>query len=162
MCGVLYAYNFDGTPVNQTILSRFKAQRIRGTQGFGLYDRTEGNLVKDTTEKGILKWVKKYDSSDILFHHRTPTSTENVKNACHPFSTGKYFKNNYVVIHNGWILNSEALKVKHELEGIKYTSVQPNGDFNDSEALAWEFALYMEGKIPEMRCYGAVAMIAIA
>jgi len=154
--------DFNGKPVNQDVLARFRAQRHRGTEGFGLYDHQENNLVRSTTEDGIVKWLKKYPSSDILFHHRTPTSTINVKNACHPFSTGDHFPTNYILIHNGYLNGEDETYREHVRQGITYTSLQTNGTYNDSEVLLWEFARYMEGKVKHPKVYGAVAFICMA
>ena len=91
MCGIVYAEDFNGNPVNNSIMQIFDKQRHRGTQGFGLFDGQEMNMVHETKEDSILKWLVKYDSNQLLFHHRNPTSTINVKRAAHPFSTKKYF-----------------------------------------------------------------------
>ena len=121
------------------------------------------NLVRSTTEKGIKKWLKRYPSDNILFHHRFPTSTDNVKNACHPFSTGDFFKTNYVLVHNGHISNDDKLRQEHEARGIKYYSMQPDGfSFNDSEALLWDIALYLEGEQTELKATGNIAFICMA
>jgi len=54
------------------------------------------------------------------------------------------------------------MKIKHESLGIKYYSVQPDGSFNDSEALLWEVALYLEGKQDEVEARGRIAFICLA
>lgn len=163
MCGLLYATSFDGASVNDAILKRYKSQRLRGIEGFGIYDRSHHNLIKTPKEDKIINWLKKYKSSDLLFHHRLPTSTKNVKNACHPFSTGDFFKTNYIMIHNGWISNDDYLIDKHIKDfDIVYSSVQDDyTSFNDSESLLWDFALWKEGLIPHMQSAGAVAFICI-
>lgn len=97
-----------------------------------------------------------------MFHHRYPTSTDNTKTASHPFSTRKFFDTNYVLVHNGVISNSYELRKKHEELGIKYHSTQPNGRFNDSEALLWDVALYLEGQQEELTAKGTIAFICIA
>lgn len=96
-----------------------------------------------------------------MFHHRFPTSTDNVKNACHPFSTRDFFPTNYVLVHNGHIANASSLKTEHEKLGIVYYSTQPDGSFNDSEALLWDVALYLEGKQDELKAYGGIAFICL-
>lgn len=162
MCGIVYAKSLKNHPVNAHIIDQFMSQRSRGTQGFGLFDAEYGNMVKNPEEGGIISWLKKYPSKEILFHHRWPTSTDNVKNACHPFSTKDFFKTCYILVHNGWLTNADELKIEHEKLGIKYSSEQPDGKFNDSEALLWEFALYMEGKKDKIDTTGPVAFICIA
>lgn len=115
-------------------------------------------------EKRMKRWFKKdRNGSDmLLFHHRFPTSTINVKRAAHPFNTGDYFGNvTYVLVHNGVISNPKDLKTAHEAEGIKYQSILQDGTYNDSEALLWDFALTMEGKQDGLKAYGGIAFICI-
>jgi len=162
MCGIIYAESFDNRSVNNVIMNQYENQKNRGQEGFGLYDVDRNHLVRSTTEKGVMKYLKKHLSKQILFHHRLPTSTKNVKNACHPFSTGSYFPTNYVLVHNGWISNAWDLKRKHEELGITYHSVQEDGKFNDSEALLWDVALFLEGKQESLQARGPIAFICIA
>lgn len=143
-------------------MKQFQAQKHRGTEGFGVFDRECTRLVRATKQRKILGWLKNHPSKSLMFHHRYPTSTENVKNACHPFSTKNHFATNYVLVHNGHISNSRALKTEHEKLGIEYYSVQKDGRFNDSEALLWDVALYLEGKQTELKAYGNIAFICLA
>jgi predicted glutamine amidotransferase len=162
MCGIAYAHNLKGLAVNNDIMQQFDAQRHRGVQGFGLFDGQENNMVRSTTEDKILKWLVKYDSNLILFHHRFPTSTINVKRAAHPFSTKDYFGNTqYVMVHNGHISNASSLRKEHEKLGIKYYSVLEDDTFNDSEALCWDLALTLEGKQDKLQAYGGIAFICL-
>lgn len=163
MCGLVYAKSTKpGHSVNKAVISAFNHQRSRGTEGFGLYDGQYKHIIKSTTEKNIKKFLLRKPSTEILFHHRNPTSTPNVKNAAHPFSTKKMFgKTEYILIHNGIIYNADALAEKHAEFGVVYSSSQPSGKFNDSEALLWEFALWMEGWIDKMEAYGSIAFICI-
>lgn len=162
MCGIIFAESFDGNPVNQLVMKQFKAQQHRGVQGFGVFDKQCARLVRNTKKKKIMRWLKNHPSSSIMFHHRFPTSTDNVKNACHPFSTKDHFKTQYILVHNGHIGNARALKVEHEKLGIEYYSTQSDGRFNDSEALLWDVALYLEGKQDELKAYGGIAFICLA
>lgn len=94
-------------------------------------------------------------------HHRFPTSTANVRNACHPFSTKDFFENNYVAVHNGVVHNTLELRELHEKLGIEYVSKQDSGRFNDSEALAYDLALYLEGFTTKLTARGSIAFIII-
>lgn len=162
MCGIVYANDFRGKPVNNLVLDVFDAQRKRGLQGFGLFDGQEGNIVKSKGEDKILRWLVKYDSSLLLFHHRFPTSTPNEKKAAHPFTTKKHFgKTQYILVHNGHISNDLRLRGEHAKLGIAYQSVLPSGKFNDSEALLWDVALYLEGKQDKLKAYGSIAFICL-
>jgi len=162
MCGIILAESFDGLDVNEFVAQQYEAQKHRGSEGFGFFDRTRNRLRKATKERKILSQLKNTPSSSIMFHHRWPTSTDNVKNACHPFSTKDHFDTNYVLIHNGHIQNSKELRVEHEALGITYNSVQPDDGFNDSEALLWDVALTLEGKQDELKAYGNIAFIVLA
>lgn len=161
MCGIVYCAGLDGQPVNKLVAQQFNKQRSRGTEGFGFLDNTSGHIIRATKERKILSKLRNRKSSDILFHHRYPTSTDNVKNACHPFSTRDFFDKKYVLVHNGWLTNAWELKTEHEKLGIQYASVQPDGRFNDSEALLWDVSLYLEGKQDTLKAEGAIAFICI-
>ena len=162
MCGLIYSASFKGKPVNNQIKQQYHLQKSRGRKGFGVFDGDFSHLIRKTGEDDILKWLDKYKSSDILFHHRQPTSTDNVKNACHPFSTRDHFKTNYILIHNGMITNSKWVKDDHEKLGIEYYSTQADKRFNDTEALSWDLALYLEGKQDKLETYGSIAFICLA
>lgn len=149
MCGLVYANSFDGSAVNKIVWDQFDKQRSRGVRGFGFFNGQY--TIKAAMEKRIKHKLesKKNQTDLLLFHHRLPTSTENVKQAAHPFNTGSYFgKTRYVLIHNGVISNSKDIREKHmKLKNpITYQSVLANGKFNDSEALLWDLALTLEGK----------------
>jgi hypothetical protein len=162
MCGLVYYQSLNQLAVNELVWDQYQKQKHRGTEGFGLFD---GQFtVKAAVEKRIKNWMKrdKNGSDMMLFHHRFPTSTINVKRAAHPFNTGDYFgKTKYVLAHNGVVRNPTELKEAHEKLGIKYQSVLADGTFNDSEALLWDFALLMESKQEEMKAYGGIAFICI-
>lgn len=164
MCGLVYANSFDGSSVNKLVWKQFDKQRSRGVQGFGFFNGRY--TIKAALEKRIKhKLESKRNQTDLLlFHHRFPTSTENVKRAAHPFNTGDYFGNvRYVLIHNGVVRNARSVREKHiALEKpIQYQSLLDNGKFNDSEALLWDFALTMEGKQKDLTAYGDIAFICI-
>lgn len=162
MCGIIYSQAFDGLPVNELVFDQYFDQRSRGHEGFGLFNGK--HLVHAAEESRIINWLskKKNESDMLLFHHRFPTSTINVRKAAHPFTTKDYFGDTeYVLIHNGVISNPKDLRTAHEALGITYHSVLDNGTFNDSEALAWDFALTMEGKQDKLKAYGGIAFIAM-
>lgn len=158
MCGIVYKHNFNGEPVNNDILQQFDEQRSRGTQGFGLFDGK--HIKRSANEDSILKWLVKYDAPMIMFHHRFPTSTINVKRAAHPMSTGKHFgKTQYILVHNGVIHNASELYKKHALLDITYSTELEDGSFNDSESLLWDMALVLEGQQDEPTVQGRMAFI---
>lgn len=107
------------------------------------------------------------ENDEVLFHHRMATSTPDVRNACHPFSTKNAFANQYIGIHNGVITNSYQLKDIHKALGIEYVSNQPPVGatqyvkFNDSEALIFDLARYFEGEVDELTATGNDAFIVL-
>lgn len=162
MCGIVYSKSLIGRPVNKTIMKKYQDQRHRGTDGFGFYSPETNRLTHHPKEGRIMKLLRRNKkATEVLFHHRMPTSTINVRNACHPFSTKEYFKYNYVVVHNGVLYNERSLKAEHERRGIDYVSEQEDGSFNDSEALAYDIARYLEGEVPNLKAQGSIAFIAI-
>lgn len=161
MCGIVYARNSLGKPVNRKVLKRFRAQRLRGTDGFGFYLPEVDRLTHSPRESTIVRQLKRFDSSEVLFHHRFPTSTKNVRNACHPFSTrlnDKLFKRRYILVHNGVVQNDTELEEAHSKLGISYVSDQ-GYTFNDSEALLYDIALTLEGKQDKMQAHGSIAFV---
>lgn len=154
------ARDFTDHAVNKIVWNQFEKQKSRGTEGFGVFDGK--HIFKTPKLKKMRGWIKNvnHKSDFIMFHHRWPTSTINVKRAAHPFSTGDFFGDTrYVLVHNGTITNPKQAQTAHEKLGIKYTSVLDNGTFNDSEALLWDFALTMEGKQEEMKVWGGIAFV---
>src|ERR1035438_1519749 len=119
MCGIAMKYNIDGTAVNEDIFNMYVDQRNRGKEGFGVFDVSEMNLVKNSNEDKMISWLSKYDSNFLVFHHRFPTSTLNTKRTAHPISTKGYFGNTqYVMVHNGIIYNDDDLHKAHTELGI--------------------------------------------
>lgn len=148
--------------MNSLVWNQFENQKSRGIEGFGAFD---GERIFKTPKlkkiRGYLK-NKKRQTDFLMFHHRNPTSTINVRRAAHPFSTGNYFGDTrYVMVHNGHVSNSYSLKKQHDALGINYTSVLDNGTFNDSEALMWDLSLTLEGKQDKLKAYGGIAFVAV-
>jgi glucosamine 6-phosphate synthetase-like amidotransferase/phosphosugar isomerase protein len=166
MCGICYAKSFTEQPVKSIIKNQFENQRNRGTDGFGFAAVYEGytDIVHRTTELDIKRALREANAREILFHHRLPTSTDNVKNACHPFkAVGLNTGHVYFVVHNGIISNDDELLADHRKHGIAYASKQPDGRYNDSESLANELMLCFEGKKKwkSFKARGSIAFIAL-
>ena len=83
------------------------------------------------------------------------------------------YRHKYYLVHNGMIQNALELKAKHEQMGINYVTLQlsqfrsfwgDSGKYyesNDSEALAHEFALFLEGKQEKIEARGDIAFICL-
>jgi len=180
MCGILYAKRNSTGSVSEELLKRYYIQRNRGVQGFGFIAIQNGKVVdveRFEDEQCAKKALKESKSSAILFHHRMPTSTPNYKDMTHPIVVkNKILDNDYYVVHNGVLRNEYALKLKHEKMGFVYTTNMRetlitetlNGStkketesFNDSESLAIEVALFLDGKQDSINTVGTVSFICI-
>ncbi len=124
------------------------------------------NYIRELKEHEILSALSKNMSSEILFHHRKPTSTSNTKETAHPISAiNDVYEHNYYLVHNGKVTNYEVLKNFHEHHyKIKYSTkvfdkIKKKDIFNDSECLLHELALYLEGKKTRMNIHGLSAFI---
>jgi len=180
MCGIIAINKKDN--IIKSLLKRYEKQKSRGQEGFG-YVAIKDNQVIDYQRKQSEGEIKKClndlqakNPDLILFHHRYPTSTINLPETAHPIKV-KTGENDLYVIHNGIINNAKELKAKHESQKIAYntevierTEYKTNGQsyytankktFNDSEALAHDLALYLEGKQTELKSKGSIAFIAI-
>lgn len=185
MCGVLYVESKNGADTRGELLARFTQQKHRGTDGFGFVAIKDGKIVayeRAEEENEIRAKLAVVDADSILFHHRIPTSTPNYAGTAHPFKiTDPSFQYDYYVIHNGVITNTNVLKDEHmEDFGIAYKSryltasgvhfpgqsqfdkVGYNaGKHNDSESIAVELALFLEGKKEAIQTVGGAAIIGL-
>ena len=176
MCGIIHTKRYDNKSVAKITEKRYQKQKQRGMDGFGYCALRNGKLeaiVLDTAETGILAKLEKENADEIMFHHRLPTSTPNLIEATHPIVVkNDKLKYNYYVINNGIITNADALLAEHKKRGFNYTTkmtkkiiteINTYGQdyFNDSEALAIELALRLEGKKETIDAYGSIAFIAL-
>lgn len=177
MCGIIYARNKKGNSVAGLVWQKYAEQRSRGTEGFGFVAIDKNGIAqvfRAEKEKTIKEMLSKCNDSEILFHHRYPTSTPNIIQATHPIIIKmKDNKFNYAVVHNGVITNDEELKAEHEKMGYTYNTriiektiaggeiIKKSECFNDSEALAVEVALYLEKRKEKIDARGSIALIAL-
>jgi len=175
MCGIIYYKSFTGHAVNRSVLKHYLRQKERGHEGFGFVGVSKRKLMicRATRERKIKKYLKN-PYSEILLHHRLPTSTSNTIKTTHPIVVSQPICNNkYYLVHNGIMQNDTELKAKHEKMGIVYQTTQysqymtfwgrPENryEFNDSEALAYEIALFLDGKQKGIEARGDVAFICL-
>jgi glucosamine 6-phosphate synthetase-like amidotransferase/phosphosugar isomerase protein len=175
MCGIVYVSKKEKSAA-KNVWKRYQGQKERGTQGFGYVSVDEGHIMeyeRATSEEEIEKKMAEDTSKNILFHHRWPTSTDNLAEAAHPIKVdNKELENVYYIVHNGIISNAGVLKKEHEKLGYRYTteirkewitSVKTyfQLEFNDSEALAVELARLIEGKSEKVHCLGDYAFVVL-
>lgn len=181
MCGIIFGRRSDNKPVFKNLFKRYLQQSHRGDEGFGYIAIKNGKVkgVKRFQDQNeVQEALKHEDSSEILFHHRYPTSTPNFADLNHPITVkNKKLKHNYYVVHNGVLSNEETLRTKHEQDDYKYTTVYQEFEvqrtanmnkeklieekFNDSESLAIELALYFDGHKTTIDAIGTIAFICI-
>lgn len=180
MCGIIYAKRKDKMPIGKGVLKRFHKQRARGTEGFGFITVDNGKVTgvhRFEKEADATKALGECKSSHVLFHHRTPTSTPNYRDMTHPIVVkNKLLDKDYYVVHNGVLQNEHDLRTKHMEMGFKYTtdmklisavetasgrSETVIEKFNDSEALAIELALFLDGKKDTIDAIGSIAFVCL-
>ena len=180
MCGIITAVNKTAKGTANVVLEAYARQSGRGSDGFGFVSFTKGGTVQAykrcqsfaTAEK----LLRAHDNHAIMFHHRYPTSTPNIADSNHPIRVqNKKLKYTYYVIHNGVITNDDERRSAHETLGFKYSTALANGyqtsrgrwyydgtdTHNDSEALAIDLALFIEGHTSEILAKGASAYVVL-
>lgn len=193
MCGLTYYHQKGIKSAVKPVLTRYEIQKSRGTEGYGLvaFDldtREVTGYIREEEEKDIAKQMHALRKSDkvsngILFHHRNPTSTPNLRECAHPIGVRhEELEDLYFIAHNGVISNDHELKKKHEQMGYRYnteitkeeswTTSGLTGEairytypkelkHNDSEAVAIELARVIEGKSDKIGAKGSMALIAL-
>jgi glucosamine 6-phosphate synthetase-like amidotransferase/phosphosugar isomerase protein len=145
MCGIVYYKDFNNNKVNNRIIKQYYAQKSRGSSGFGFL--AVGKIARRyryTTEYDTKMALLSNNSSEMIFHHRLPTSTKNTLNSAHPIKISKG-KHNYYLVHNGIISNTQAIYNRYKKQNKLQTQVGQT--FNDSEMLLWEISALLENKI---------------
>lgn len=180
MCGLVAMFNFKikhkktkkttkPKPVNEEVINQLQDQLSRGKEGFGtlmINEKKEIEVKRATEISKTLLDLYMTKSPMIVMHHRNPTSSDNKISQTHPIlvSDGS-LKHDYYVIHNGIISNTEDLKEKHEKLGFLYNTVRTNDfnreEYNDSESLAIEMAMYIEKQTKEISIEGSAAFIIV-
>lgn len=176
MCGIVAVWRGDKMPAHKIVARRYEQQKTRGQDGYGFIAIEGGKVRKHwrgETEEQAREALKNETAPAILFHHRLPTSTDNLAPLNHPIKImHKSFKSVYYLLHNGVIRNASELREEHAERGLRYstevqTVLKVRGKLyatddirvNDSEALGIELALVLEGKKETVDTEGAVAFI---
>ena len=170
MCGLIATFNKKG-PVNKDVIDLYEEQYHRGVEGFGiiLMNPTKPiEILRATEPIKFLVDLNLYQANGIIAHHRNPTSTNNELIQTHPLKvSNKLLKYDYYVIHNGIIHNSGEMMEKHKKLGFEYIT-ETDGKYinsgricNDSECLAIELALFLEGLSTEIESRGSCAFIVL-
>lgn len=180
MCGIIVIKRKDGRPAAKAVLKRYHQQKTRGQQGFGYIAIHNNEVVayeRAATEAEITAKLRKEKAEEVFFHHRMPTSTPNIEEQAHPLIIEKagVLDHSYGILHNGVISNTIEMKKKHDEMGIAYeTEMQAayltkagktvpltTTKWNDSESIAVETALMMEGKQETIETTGAAVIVGI-
>lgn len=166
MCGIIAGFtvtNKKNTKLSKTskhIVQLYEDQHGRGQSGFGLIHWDPNKEVKvDRATEPVKFLLDMYmcNAKFMIAHHRAPTSTGNYMDQTHPMKVSmKELEFDYQLVHNGIIANARELKEVHfKRYGYEYNTAykeaatngyQPAEKFNDSESLAVEIALLIEGK----------------
>lgn len=179
MCGIIGLYikkEFENeNQLTKMLWLIYQQQKSRGTQGFGLaISNNQGHLERIRTEtetgifgawnKGIFEKMNK-KGTFVLFHHRTPTCTENKPKFNHPFFNEKQ---NIALIHNGWVSNDEVqynelIKEGHIFES--YIEKEKEFDITDTEIILhrYEEEGEIEHKLKHIydKCLGMLGIMLI-
>lgn len=175
MCGIIGVFNHGkhAQNANDDVLDILQDQISRGREGFGISFIDEKFYVdtkRATIETKTILDLYMNKAKMIVMHHRMPTSSENKISQTHPILVDNgSLTHKYLVVHNGVIRNCKALRKKHEEElGFVYTTPRirhwynsDEEEFNDSESLAVELAMYIEGQTKELNSEGSAAFIVI-
>lgn len=177
MCGIIAAFKTGKKkkPVNSFIINQFQDQISRGKEGFGIIRINQKSFEIDRATEPCKFLLDLYQnpSAMIIAHHRMPTSTANKLSQTHPILvSNSLLTHDYLIVHNGVIYNDEEIKKEHEKLDFKYqTEIETTSNygeyyyrrqnFNDSEVMAIEMALFIEGKIKGIRTRGSQAFIAL-
>jgi len=175
MCGIISIKRLDGHAPHKMLHKRYQMQKSRGTEGFGFVMLKGSKIVayeRAETEADIMDRLDQLQGDEVIFHHRFPTSTENLMEAAHPIKVShESLKHDYYLIHNGIIRNPEAWKDIHEKEGFTYNtriavekrtwhrSIFISDEFNDSEALAIELAKDLDKQGNGINVSGSIAFV---
>lgn len=167
MCGIIAGFS-KTQDVTSEIMDQFQDQRHRGTNGFGVMSIKEDgsfDIKRATSEILACVDLRLTESKMVLFHHRIPTSSTNKCNQTHPIKVEhEDFDNDYYLIHNGVIRNTDDLFQQHIKEGYHYSTfeqIDSSSQYNDSESLAFEIAKFIEGKSKEVTAFGTVAFFIV-
>jgi len=125
MCGIIGMYVINEAKINYKLKTIYKNQSSRGRSGSGCAVMRNGKLLRyrnDDADRFFIdieqvKKAKAKKGDFYCFHHRLPTSTENIAVANHPIRNEK--KNIYL-IHNGVVSNAEKLHKELEARGHKF------------------------------------------
>jgi predicted glutamine amidotransferase len=177
MCGLIGAINYQDNKktkpadANQFVISQLQDQLSRGQRGFGIVfinpDRTF-KIERATELTKVIVDLYLNKSQMIFLHHRTPTSSDNKISQTHPIAVkNPKLKHDYYFMHNGVIHNEDDRRLVHEQAGFKYSTLRKDDSaykkeqFNDTEALAIDFARYIEGLDSTIPTVGSAAFICL-
>lgn len=156
MCGILgTVIRRMDDDVLKTLYDIFINQKSRGLQGAGISVNNGGRLFRFRSISPFRLfnvynykiWSRLKDGSNVLVHHRYPTSSENAPKFNHPIANED---NTIHLIHNGVLMNEhklyKELKGKHVFE----TKVKKGSRFTDTEVIVHVFEdAYKKGNLKD-------------
>lgn len=170
MCGIIGAFHKKELgKVNDIVVNIYEDQHSRGSQGFGIVG-IDGNmkthLMRATESAKFMFDLHKKDFNMMIAHHRMPTSTPNKLQQTHPiFVSNEILPSDFLIIHNGVIRNGIKLNKEHKELGFKYTTEYEKSanftNWNDTEVVAIEMALFIAGIRKVIMAEGSAALIAL-
>lgn len=168
MCGIISVLNLDQVArlesASHQVHLRFEDQKHRGQEGFGLIAaQDDGTYRVERATELVKASLDLYFTKEpfVFFHHRMPSSSDNKISQTHPILIDHpEFNSRYLFLHNGVVNNDDELQTKHVLANYKY-STQDGKKFNDSEALAFEVASYLEKKTKTIEAEASIAFICL-
>ena len=181
MCGIIWLKRLDNLPARKMVAKLYRKQQARGKEGFGFVSFRANKIEKfrkSEEEAPLLTELAETMGSEILFHHRNPTSTPNFWETAHPIRvSNKDLKHDYYVVHNGSVNDTDNKKyhAEHIKAGFVYstsiknnwTTMEGNSYFteekwNDSEVFAIELVKDLDGWQKGIRhIWGKVAFVCI-
>jgi len=160
MCGNVTLFHPTKNVDTRVLMDFFLRQRSRGTDGYGFSYLTEtDNIIvkRFEFEAECFHELSRVRSRLIQFHHRNPTSTDNIVHQNHPIvrRTEKGF---YALTHNGIISNHFEMKTG-KFKDVEYsTKGKTDVRTNDSESLLHDLVSHMEDG-NDLESEGSIAFV---
>jgi len=173
MCGIIgFIPKQHKTKSSQRIKAQYQDQHTRGQDGFGIIHISPQRTItttRSTEPISALLDLREQKDGIIFFHHRYPTSSQNLLSQTHPISVSHdELDYDWLIMHNGVIKNEDAVRKTHEELEEPYTyntlidyQLTKKNEFSDSETFAIELARYLEGITEKIEAVGSAAFLGV-